>query len=197
MSEIVPVDPRHPEQEIIRRACRLLEAGELIVVPTETVYGAACDPAQPEKLYAAKERDRGKPLARLISGLEQAESLGAVFGVTGRRLAETYWPGPLTLVLDTPDGTTGFRVPDHAVPLSLARAFGRPVALTSANRSGEADAVSAQEAFNALQPHAALVLDAGRCTGQIPSTVVLCREDRLTVLREGAISIKEILSFSA
>ena len=151
MSEIVPVDATRPDPEIIRRACALLEAGELVGVPTETVYGIACAPEHIEALYCAKERERGKPIARLAASLEQVEALGADFGKDGRALAEKYWPGPLTLVLNTPDGPTGFRVPDHGVPLALARAFGRPIALTSANKSGDADATNAQEAFQCFQ----------------------------------------------
>jgi L-threonylcarbamoyladenylate synthase len=192
MAEIVQINADRPEPEIIRRACALLEAGELVVVPTETVYGIACDPAHLEKLYAAKERERGKPVARLAASLEQVEALGANFGKHGRALAKKYWPGPLTLVFDTPDGPTGFRVPAHEVPLALARAFGRPIALTSANKSGGADAVSAQEAFQSLENSVALVLDSFPSIGKTPSTVVQCSEIRVKILREGAVSKAEI-----
>ena len=192
MNKLVQINADRPEPELIRRACTLLEAGELVVVPTETVYGIACDPAHLEKLYAAKERDRGKPIARLAASLKQVEALGAKFGKHGRALAEKYWPGSLTLVLDTPDGPTGFRVPAHEVPLALARAFGRPIALTSANKSGGADAVSAPEAFQSLENNAALFLDAGECSGKIPSTVVLCTGTEIKILRAGAIPAFEL-----
>jgi L-threonylcarbamoyladenylate synthase len=192
MAEIVQINADRPEPELIRRACMLLAAGELVVVPTETVYGIACDPAHLEKLYAAKERERGKPVARMAAGREQVEALGAKFGKQGRALAEKYWPGPLTLVLDTPESPTGFRVPAHEVPLALARAFGKPISLTSANKSGGADAVSAQEAFQTLEKNVALFLDAGECSGKVPSTVVLCSEDSIKILREGAVSQAEI-----
>ncbi|NOU35865.1 MAG: threonylcarbamoyl-AMP synthase [Kiritimatiellaceae bacterium] len=192
MNKLVQINATQPEPEIIRRACALLEAGELVVVPTETVYGIACDPAHLEKLYAAKERERGKPIARLAASFEQVEALGAKFGVHGLALAKKYWPGSLTLVLDTPDGLTGFRVPAHEVPLALARAFGKPIALTSANKSGGADAVSAQEAFQTLKNSVALFLDAGECSGKVPSTVVRCLDGGLTILREGAVSKVEI-----
>jgi L-threonylcarbamoyladenylate synthase len=213
MAEILQINADRPEPEIIRRACTLLEAGELVVVPTETVYGIACAPEHIEKLYAAKERDRGKPIARLAASLEQVEALGADFGRDGKALAKKYWPGSVTLVLKTPEGTTGFRVPAHEVPLALARAFGRPIALTSANKSGGADAVSAQEAFQTLEParpdfraspssdklsfqsleiSVSLYLDAGECTGKKPSTVVQCLENETKILREGAVSSSEI-----
>ena len=193
MSECIQVDPTHPDPGIIHRACELLEAGELVVVPTETVYGIACDPAHLEKLYASKERDRGKPIARLAASLEQVEALGAKFGKDGLRLAKKYWPGPLTLVLNTPEGTTGFRVPNHEVPLALARAFGRPIALTSANKSGGADAINAQEAFQCLENSVSLFLDSGECIGKKPSTVVLCSETETKVLREGSVPAAEII----
>ena len=212
MSEIIKIDATRPDPDILRRACALLEAGELVGVPTETVYGIACDPKHLEKLYAAKERDRGKPIARLAASLEQVEALGADFGRDGKALAQKYWPGPLTLVLNTPEGTTGFRVPDHAVPLALARAFGRPLALTSANKSGNIDAASAQEAFECfqgLENPVALYLDSfqtsensrsifpsiekeNQAAMQLPSTVVQCLENETTILREGAISALEL-----
>ena len=192
MAEIVQINADRPDPELIRRACALLEAGELVVVPTETVYGIACDPAHLEKLYAAKERDRGKPIARLAASFEQVAALSANFGKHGRTLAKKYWPGSLTLVLDTPDGPTGFRVPAHEVPLALARAFGRPIALTSANKSGGADAVSAQEAFQSLKNSVALFMDTGECSGKVPSTVVQCSDTGVKILREGAVPSAEI-----
>jgi L-threonylcarbamoyladenylate synthase len=189
MAEIVQIDAARPDPEIIRRACALLEAGELVVVPTETVYGIACAPEHIEALYCAKERDRGKPIARLAASLEQVEALGADFGRDGKALAEKYWPGPLTLVLNTPDGSTGFRVPAHEVPLALARAFGRPIALTSANKSGGADATNAQEAFQTLENDVPLFMDSGTSEGGTPSTVVQCLENETRVLRAGAVCI--------
>ncbi len=205
MAEIVQIDASRPGPEIIRRACMLLEMGELVGVPTETVYGIACDPAHLEKIYAAKERDRGKPVARLAASLEQVEALGAKFGKHGRALAEKYWPGPLTLVLETPEGATGFRVPDHEVPLALARAFGKPIAQTSANKSGDQDAANAQEAFQCfqgLENPVALYLESFQTLeksdekvpmfGKKPSTVVQCLENEIKILREGAVSKEEI-----
>ena len=192
MAKIIQIDADRPDAEIIRRACSILEAGGLVVVPTETVYGIACAPEHIEALYCAKERDRGKPIARLASSLEQVEALNADFGKDGRALANKYWPGPLTLILNTPEGTTGFRVPAHEVPLALARAFGRPIALTSANKSGGADAVNAQEAFQVLGAAVPLFLDSGATSAQVPSTVVLCTETETKILREGAISALEL-----
>jgi len=217
MSKIIKIDPSNPDSEIIQQACMLLEAGELVGVPTETVYGIACAPEHLEKLYCAKERDRGKPIARLAASLEQVEALGADFGRDGKALAQKYWPGPLTLVLNTPDGPTGFRVPNHPVPLALARAVGRPIALTSANKSGGTDATTAQEAFQTLETAVPLFLDSFQAleihdadgvnsgekvprSGNIPSTVVQCLpalsgvegRNETKILREGVISSENI-----
>ena len=222
MAEIVHLDADRPDPEVIRRACAVLEAGELVGVPTETVYGIACASEYIEALYRAKERDRGKPVARLAASLKQVAALGANFGKAGKALASTYWPGPLTLVLNTPEGTTGFRVPDHGIPLALARAFGRPIALTSANKSGEADALNAQEAFQCLETAVPLFLEsfqplepglrqkasADRPTGSdfrasafaeatadrspCPSTVLLCTQNETKILREGAVPAQEL-----
>ncbi len=196
MNKIVRIDANKPDAEIIRRACLLLEAGELVVVPTETVCGIACDPRHLEKLYVAKKRSCNKPITRLVTSLEQIEILGSKLGKWGRVLAKKYWPGPLTLVLDTPDGITGFRVPAHEIPLALARAFGRPLALTSANKSGDVDAVSAEEAFQTLGEHVSLFIDTPLCVKKKPSTVVQCLEDEIKILREGAIPASEILNLN-
>ena len=197
MSKLIQMDPNGPDPKLIRQACDLLEAGKLVGVPTETVYGIACAPEHIEALYCAKERDRGKPIARLAGSLEQVEALGADFGRDGRALAETYWPGPVTLVLDTPEGTTGFRVPDHGIPLALAQAFGRPIALTSANKSGDADASHAQEAFQCLKSELALFLDDSpqpqeKAARSLPSTVLLCLENETKILREGAVPAEQL-----
>ena len=192
MPELIPINPAAPEPELIRRACDLLNAGKLIVVPTETVYGIAAAPEFIEKLYAAKERDRGKPIAKLAAGIEQVEKTGAVFTEPARKLARKFWPGPLTLILETPDGTTGFRVPAHQVPLALVREFGRPILLTSANKSGGADAITAQQALETLADAVALYLDAGITSEKTPSTVIHCTAGSIKLLRPGALSEEQI-----
>ena len=109
------------------------------MLPTDTVYGVAADPRVPaavERLYAVKGRDARKPVPLLVTGVDEAERRGAIMGRRARRLAERYWPGPLTLVLPTGTGTEGFRVPDHAVTLAVLRAAGGGLRVTSANRSG-------------------------------------------------------------
>jgi L-threonylcarbamoyladenylate synthase len=187
---------RAPTAEAIRLAARAVREGGLAIVPTETVYGVAAradSEAAMARLYAAKGRRPDKPVARMLAGagnLERALGPGAVLPEAARRLAERYWPGPLTLVLRGADGAwTGYRVPDHPVALAWLRALGDVVpAVTSANRSGEPAAVDAAGAWAALKGHASIALDGGSARMGQGSTVVRVREDgTMEVLREGPV----------
>lgn len=181
---------------MIAEAVRVLRAGGLVIIPTETVYGVAVMPTVPgalDRLYQAKGRDSGKPVARLARSIEDVEASGARMNAVARRLAGRFWPGPLTLVLtQQDDGTCGYRIPDHPVALALLEACGCVLAVTSANLSGRKDAVTAADALAALGRHADLVLDAGTSPGQNPSTVVDVTGEELRILREGAVSRTEI-----
>jgi tRNA threonylcarbamoyl adenosine modification protein (Sua5/YciO/YrdC/YwlC family) len=192
-SEMSPIrnaspGPLLPQALAEARAC--LERGELVVLPTETVYGLAADPAVPgavERLLAAKERPPDKPIPWLIpeAGWEALPGLAGC--ATALALGRRYWPGPVTLVVDTPDGSRGYRMPDHPVAAALLRLVGRPLAVSSANRSGQPPAATAADAARALGAAAALILDAGPAPVGIASTVVRVRGTALEVLREGAV----------
>ena len=184
-----------PDRNAMDEAVRALARGGLVVLPTETVYGLAADPRNPEamaRLGAAKGRDAGKPVALLIAGPRHIESEGGRLDGCARRLAERLWPGPLTLVIDTPRGPTGFRWPDHPFPQAVIRAFGRPIAATSANRSGEPDALTADAAVAALGAAVDLVVDGGPVPGAVASTVVRVTAAGIEILREGAIPAERI-----
>ncbi len=177
-----------------------LRSGGIVGIPTETVYGIAVVP-QPEALEAvirAKQRPEDKGIALLIDGLDQVDSLVEV-SAPARRLAKRCWPGALTLVLPLrhpelmPDAVTGgrdtlgLRIPDHPVPRTLARELG-PIAVTSANRSGELPARTVAELIDAVGASLALVLDDGPVRGGVASTVVALNVDgSWTLLREGAL----------
>lgn len=167
-------------------------------MPTDTVYGVAADASlagAEEAIYLAKRRERGKPIPLLAADIDQVEKFGAVFDRVERRLAEMYWPGPLTLVLKVGDKTEGFRVPDYPVSLELLRAAGGLLRVTSANVSHEPPALSAEEAVRALGGSVDVVLDAGAGCGGVPSTVVKVENGRVIVLREGAIKVPELQAF--
>jgi len=194
MVELLKIDAASPPPELLERARKILSGGGLVIVPTETVYGIACDPAVPgalEKLVAAKGRDGGKPIARLAASAEQVEKASKDWNPGLQALAAEYWPGPLTLVLETSKGWTGYRVPAHAVALALAETCGRTLALTSANLSGEPDTTTAQEAMAAID--ADLVLDSGPSAKEaLPSTVVKVDGAQIECLREGVLPFGEV-----
>jgi len=193
MEPVLKIDLQHPDAEALKQARQVLSEGGLVIVPTETVYGIACDPTVPgamEKLVAAKGRDDGKPIARLAANAEQVAVVAKDWNGGLRALAEAYWPGPLTIVLETTEGWTGFRVPNHAVALQLAECCGHGLALTSANRSGNPDSKTAAEAMAVIASD--LVLDSGPSAAKaIPSTVVKVDKDTIECLREGCIPFME------
>jgi L-threonylcarbamoyladenylate synthase len=170
-------------------------------LPTETVYGVAVVP-RPEALQAliaAKQRPEEKGIPLLVDELAQVTGL-VVVSASARRLADRFWPGPLTLVLPlretrtVPEVLTGgraslaVRLPDHEVPRALARELG-PLAVSSANRSGQPEACTSAELIEALGPVLALVIDDGPVRGGVPSSVVaIDSEGRARLLREGAVA---------
>ncbi len=177
-----------------------LARGELVVIPTETVYGLAADPRVPgavERIYGAKERPESKPIPFLAADVEQVAARGAAMEPAAVRLMRRFWPGPLTLVLKTPGRFVGFRVPDYPVTLSLLWRAKSVLAVTSANISGDQPALTAAEAAAALGEKVSLVLDAGASPGGVPSTVVKVDGDKVDILREGAIRKDEILRAAA
>lgn len=174
-----------------------LARGELAVIPTDTVYGLAASldhPSSIAEIFVAKGRPPEKPIPVLGTGVDQLASVAA-FDERARKLAARFWPGPLTLILpraETFDAdlggdetrTVGVRVPKEPRTLELLRMTG-PLAVTSANRSGEAEATTVDEARSALSEHVSVYLDGGRCVGT-PSTIVFLAGER-RLLREGPI----------
>lgn len=181
-------------------AVAAIAAGQVVGVPTETVYGLAVLPTEGplEALVAVKGRDPGKGIALLVDGLDQLTGV-VVVPRPAMELAKRFWPGPLTLVLPVRVGlllphlltggrsSLGVRLPDHPVPRALARRLG-PLAVSSANRTGQPDALTAAELAAAVGRGAALVLDDGPVRGGRASSVVAVPVDGpIEVLREGAI----------
>lgn len=186
----------------VERALGALSAGLAIVMPTDTVYGIAARPDVPGALaavFAAKGRPEDKALPVLAAGVEDLEAV-VVFRATAHRYAAAHWPGPLTLVLERAAGwdydlggrdhsTIAVRVPNHAVALELLGRSG-VLAVTSANRSGEAPATTVDEARLALGHAVGAFVDGGRLEGS-PSTV-LALTGEPEVLREGAIPFRDL-----
>jgi L-threonylcarbamoyladenylate synthase len=190
----------------IAEAARLLRQGELVAFPTETVYGLGGDATNDmavARIYAAKGRPRFNPLILHVPDAGAARRL-AEFPETARRLADLYWPGPLTLVLRRrPDSrasllvsagldTVALRVPAHPLAQMLLRATGRPIAAPSANRSGRLSPTTAAHVEEELGPAVALVLDGGPCRLGIESTVIDLSGPQPLLLRPGAVSREAI-----
>lgn len=204
-TEVIVVDAVHPDPEVIGRAAKLLREGELVVFPTETVYGLGADAFQPaalERIFAAKGRPFSDPLIVHIADEDALELLTTTISEQAKRLAQEFWPGPLTLIL--PRGTrvphlvtagletVAIRMPRHAVALALIRALGSPIAAPSANRFMHVSPTTAQHAFADLAGRVPLILDAGPCEIGVESTVLdLCSEVP-RILRPGGVSLEAL-----
>lgn len=176
----------------VEEAAAALASGELVAFPTDTVYGLAAGHDHLRKLYVAKDRPKEKRIPVLLSDVSNLEA-SAFVTPEARALADAFWPGPLSLVLVAPRrGTIAFRVPDHAVARRLIAASGGGLPVTSANRSGQGDARTALEVIDQLDGRIALVLDGGPTTGGVQSTVVDCTTEHFKIIRQGAISMKQL-----
>lgn len=173
----------------------MLKTGGLVVMPTDTVYGIAADagdPAAARRLFEAKGRDSGKPIALLAADITDVCGFGAVLTSIERELADAWWPGPLTLILETPHGPEGFRVPDFDPVRDLLRCAGGILRVTSANLSGEAPALTAGQAMEMLGDSVDYVVDGGEIGGGVPSTVVKVCDGKIRILREGALKLEQL-----
>jgi L-threonylcarbamoyladenylate synthase len=185
----------------INEAARLLRAGGLVALPTETVYGLACDATDPRavaRLYAAKGRPSFNPLIAHVPDLAAARRIG-VFSAEAEALAARFWPGPLTLVVPAREGavcdlaraglsTLAIRVPAHPVARAVLEAASRPIAAPSANRSGHVSPTSAEHVMADLDGLIELVLDAGASAVGIESTILDCTGERAVLLRPGGLA---------
>ncbi len=210
------IDLRRAEdwRDVIHRAVQVLAEGGIVAFPTETVYGlaaSALDELAVERLLATKRREPGQPLALAIRSVDEARDYAPDMSPLARRLARRGWPGPLTLVVDnshpeslvrqlparvrqwvSPRNTVGLRVPGHPAILDVLHMLAGPLALSSANRSGKPDAVTAEEVLEAVGEGVDLLLDDGPCRFGQPSSVVRVEGRRFELLREGVVPERTI-----
>lgn len=196
----------------MRLARAAVRKGELVVIPTDTVYGVAADafsPAAVQKLLDAKGRTRQSPPPVLVPGIATLEALAAEIPDAVRDLVDAFWPGGLTIVLpaqpslawdlgDT-DGTVAVRMPDNRVALELLEETG-PLAVSSANLTGKPAATTAQEAMDMLGESVDVYLDAGPSESTastiVDATALVAPRGKVTILREGAVTrsqLREVL----
>ncbi|MPQ99930.1 threonylcarbamoyl-AMP synthase [Modestobacter sp. I12A-02628] len=185
-------------------AAAAIAAGDLVLLPTDTVYGVAADaftPAAVTRLLTAKNRGRAMPVPVLVGEASTLAGLVTVIPPVAHDLAEAFWPGGLTLVLEhapslawdlgDSEGTVAVRLPDDDLARELLRRTG-PLAVSSANRSGRPAATSAAEADQQLGTRAAVLLDGGARGGSGASTIVDCTGPAPRLLRVGAVSLARL-----
>lgn len=177
----------------------LRQPGSVLLVPTETVYGLVCDwhdDFARNRIYELKQRDFGKPLAMFASGRAMLEDAGVVLNATARQIFDAFCPGPVTMIVDGNDGqTTGFRIPDHQLVLEILRQYGKPLASTSANRSGEPNALSVSGALTMLDGKPDIAVDEGEISSQAQaSTVLKIKGKSWNILRPGPVTEAQILA---
>ena len=193
----------------VTAATTAIRAGELVVLPTDTVYGLgadAFDPAAVRRLLDAKGRGREMPPPVLVGSVATLDALASTVPSWARDLVEHYWPGPLTIVvreqsslqwdLGETRGTVAVRMPHDPVALELLGRTG-PLAVSSANLTGRPAATDADQAADMLADKVAVILDGGPTSDDRPSTIVDCTSARPRVLRVGAVPVDELRSLLA
>jgi L-threonylcarbamoyladenylate synthase len=204
-AEILRISAQSPSADVLRYAAERLLHGEVVAIPTDTVYGLAADPfnlSAVEEIYRVKGRADERALPILVNSLDQAMLLAREVPRNFLRLAEEFWPGALTLVVDASHrlplkvtantGKIALRWPRSEVVARLIEEFDGPLTGTSANLSGSPPCTDCEQLFGQLGDRLNLILDAGPTKSATPSTIIELRGDRWKILREGAIGAKEI-----
>src|SRR5262245_62253283 len=201
----VAVDARQPAADALAEAVAILQAGGVVAMPTDTLYGLAADPFSVDavaRVFAVKGRSAERAMPLVAADVDQIVTQIGPLPELARRLAMTYWPGPLTLLVARPPsipadvaggrGEIGVRVPAHAVTRELCRACGRLLTATSANLSGEPPSNDPDAIARALGDGVDLLLEAGRTPGGAPSTIVDVTGSEPRLVRPGAITWDDV-----
>jgi len=197
---------RAPQPDAIARAGDLIRQGEIVVYPTETLYGLAADAFNEDavrRVFEMKGRRADVPMPIIVADKEMLREVVKRVNTMAKRLMEAFWPGPLTMVFDAAPGLSemltggtgsiGIRIPSSEIALDLVYAAGGPISATSANISGAEPPLDPIEAVSQLAHKPAMVIDAGKIEYAEPSTVVDIRGETVRVLRHGAIPRESII----
>lgn len=189
----------------LKEAARLLRSGEVVGIPTETVYGLAAnayDPAAVAKIFEAKGRPQDNPLIVHICEMDMLKDLAASVPETAKKLAQAFWPGPLTMIFPKTEKvpyavtagleTVAVRMPSHPGAAAVIRESGLPLAAPSANTSGRPSPTRAEHVYHDMNGKIPLILDGGPCEVGVESTVILVREESVHLLRPGAVTPEDI-----
>jgi tRNA threonylcarbamoyl adenosine modification protein (Sua5/YciO/YrdC/YwlC family) len=206
-AELLRIHPDEPEPELIERVAQALDAGQVVGLPTDTFYGLAVDPVNlraVDRIYEIKERSRHKPLSLLIADVAQAYALARSCDNAFDRLAERFWPGPLTLIVRAGSklplrvtantGNVALRVPESPIARAVVTKLGLPITATSANLHGLPECTWAGCVREQLGDKIPLIVDGGPTMRSVATTIVdlSAGDSSWSIIREGAIPTHEI-----
>jgi L-threonylcarbamoyladenylate synthase len=207
-AEILRVHPDEPQKDRIEYIVSCLRQGDVVAMPTDTFYGLAVDPVNlhaVENIYRIKSRQKQKPLSLLISSLSQAYQLARDSDAMLDKLADRFWPGPLTIIVragtklplrsTANTGNVALRIPDAAIPRAVVECFGLPITATAANLQGAIECTHAACVRDQIGDRIPLIVDGGPTGRALPTTIVdlSLGDGRWEILREGAIPTHEIV----
>ena len=206
--EIYRIDPNNPDKKVIEKSAKILLDGGVLSHPTETIYGLAANIYNEDavkKIYEIKGRRTAKPLSLMVDSIETIEKIVGEISPFAKKIIEHFLPGPLTVVLPfkkrievpcfSERKTVGFRIPDYPFCLELLKAVKVPLTTTSANKSGLKNPELAVEVMAQFNSEIDILVDGGKTPNGLPSTVIDLSEDKITILREGAISSDTLNAF--
>ena len=206
-TQLIKINPNHPSVSTLKKTAAIIKKGGLVILPTDTVYGLVCDatnPAAVRKLFKIKKRPLSQPLSIALSDLSHIYKYVENLPELAEKIAKKFLPGPLTLVIKKskliPNVVTagradiGIRIPDSKIVLMLLKLIRRPIVIPSANIHNRTSPTTAQLTLKDLNGKVDLILDGGKTKHGIESTVVSLTNNEIKILREGAISSKEIFS---
>lgn len=200
------INLKDSSSEDLAQAAKVIRSGGVVAFPTETYYGLAVDPFNPEaldRLFRLKRRDINKPVLTLVHSVEELSLLAKEIPSVYHPLMRTFWPGPLTLVFDglstLPSlltgntGTVGVRISSNGVAQRLAEAVRQPITATSANISGQPPAINAKQVEEQFGRDIDLVVDGGETHGGAGSTIIGVKKNELVLIRSGVLSYERIV----
>lgn len=203
--QVLQIDAKNPQPEIVEKAVRVLQLGGLVVYPTETLYGLGAnimDLGAIQRVFEVKGRFHNKPISIAFRDVRHADKY-VYFTPAARKLAEIFLPGPLTMILPAKISLgemfggekIAVRVSNHKVVQAIMSKVKFPITATSANISGKADPICAQDSIDQIGEKIDLILDSGKCEHSMPSTVVDLSEGKIVIVREGVIPKSRVINF--
>ncbi len=195
-TKIIKIDSDKINLRKIREVAKILKDGGLVAFPTDTVYGLAASSYNKEaveRLYKIKKRPKDKPFPLQIDKVDKLSDFGVVLSEDARILIDRFWPGPLTLILKTKgSGKIGFRIPDNKIASGILKECGMPLCVPSANFAGETPPIDAKSVIISFDGLIEAIIDGGRCSGGVESTVCDLTTEPYRILREGVVTIKQL-----